>query len=209
MDLRRRPGRPALISHADVVRTACAIADVSGISAVSMRAVGMELGVAPMGLYRHIADKEALLEAMVELVAAEYDLDTLPGTWRDALVQLARQQKAIIEHHPWLPELATRYHPLGPATLAYVERALQLFELAGTPRASLLETVGLFNGLVTALVVAGTTPTRGLDEARQRELGTLLSSGQYPIFVSLAGQPHLNLDQEFDRLVLRLIDGLA
>ena len=174
-----------------------------------MRAVGMELGVAPMGLYRHIADKEALLEAMVELVAAEYDLDTLPGTWREALVELARQQKSIIERHPWLPELTSRYHPLGPATLAYVERALQLFEQAGTPRASLLETVGLFNGLVTALVVAATTPTRSVDEARQRELETLLSSGQYPIFTALAGQPHLDLDQEFDRLVLRVIDGLA
>lgn len=174
-----------------------------------MRAVALKLGVAPMGLYRHVADKEALLEAMVELVAAEYDLDTLPTTWRQALVQLAVQQKAIIERHPWLPELASRHHPLGPATLAYVERALQLFERAGTPRASLLETVGLFNGLVTALVVAGTTPTKGLDEAHQRELETLLSSGQYPMITALAGQPHLDLDREFDRLVLRLVDGLA
>ncbi len=209
MSPHRGPGRPALISHGDAVRAACDIADAKGIDAVSMRAVGKELGVTQMGLYRHIADKQALLQAMVEHVSAEYDLTALPREWRAALVQLARQQLSIITRHPWLPELASRHHRLGPATLAYVERALGLFEQAGTPRGSLLETVGLFNGLVTTLAVAATTPPREVDEGEQHALTALLASGQYPKFAALSGQPHLDLTREFNRLVLRLIDGLG
>lgn len=209
MSPRRGPGRPALITRDDVVRTACEIADAEGLPAVSMRAVANQLDVTPMGLYRHVADKQALVAAMAERVATEYRLDALPGQWREALVQLARQQKALIERHPWLPELASRHHPLGPATLAYVERALGLFEQAGTPRTSLLETVGLFNGFVTALAVAADTPAREVAADDQLALQALLASGRYPRFAALAGQPHIDLDDEFDRLVLRLISGLA
>lgn len=204
----RGPGRPPLTSRDHVVRAACALADMEGLDAVSMRTVGKRLGVTPMGLYRHVADKKTLLEAMVEQVAGEYDLDSVPGTWRDALAGLARQQKGLIERHPWLPDLASRFHRMGPATLAYVERLLELFEEAGVPDTSLLETVGLFNGLVTALCVASNAPTQTDPEAGD-DLMALLESGRYPRFAALAGQPHLDMEREFDRLVLRLIEGLT
>lgn len=173
-----------------------------------MRAIGRTLGVAAMGLYRHITDKSELLQAMVEFVAAEYDLDALSQDWRTGLVQLAQQQRALIARHPWLPTLASRYHPLGPATLAYVERVLELLDRAGTPQTSLLETAGLFNGLVTAIAVAANSPPPALTDNRE-QLEALLATGAYPRFAALAGQPHLNLDDEFERLVLRLVDGLT
>jgi AcrR family transcriptional regulator len=205
----RGPGRPAQISRHQVVTAACTIADAEGLNAVSMRAVAKHLGVAAMGLYRHITDKESLLEAMVEQVAAEYDYTQLPTAWRDGLVALARQQRALIARHPWLPDLASRYHPLGPATLAYVECTLSLFERAGTPPSSQLETVGLFNGIVTTLCVAATRPAREPDEDQRQRLIALLATGDYPCFAALAGHPHMDLDVEFDRIVGRLIDGLA
>lgn len=204
----RGPGRPALISRDAAVDAACDLADTEGVDAVSMRAVGHALGVTPMSLYRHITDKKALLAAMVERAAAEYDLDALDGDWREQLLQLARQQKALIHRHPWLPTLASRYHPLGPATLTYVERLLELLAQSGLPQSALMETVGLINGLVTALSVAASErPSPPPHDAH--DLPTLLATGRYPLFAALAGQPHLDLDLEFDRLVLRLIDGLA
>lgn len=189
------------------MRIACEIADAEGLSAVSMRTIGRELGVAPMGLYRHIPDKSRLLAAMVEQSAAEYVMDGLPTDARAALLDLADQQRDLINSHPWLPELASRFHPLGPATLDYVECLLGLFEDLGVPAGSLLETVGLFNGFVTTLAtVASATPPEPADGV---ELVRLLQTGRYPRFAALAGQPHLDLDEHFDRLVLRVIDGLT
>lgn len=200
--------RPPSTSAEDVVRIACAIADADGLPAVSMRQVGRELGMTPMGLYRHIPDKARLLEAMVEHVAQEYDLD-LPDEPREALLDLARQQRALIANHPWLPDLASRFHPMGAATLRYVECLLGLFENLDVPADSLLETVGLFNGFVTALANATMTAEPPVDEERGRELANLLTTGKYPRFAALAAGPHLDLDAHYDRLALRIIDGLA
>ena len=170
-----------------------------------------------MGLYRYVPNKARLLEAMVEHVAAEYDYEEPAADWRVSLLSLVGQQRAIIARHPWLTDLASRHHPLGPATLAYVERAVSLFQDAGVPEESLLETVGLFNGLVTTLARAATTTEpatndRAATRDRQQALLDLLATGNYPRFAALAQRelpPHLDLDEQFARLVERVIDGLA
>ena len=205
-----RRGRPATIGAAAIVSAACEIADEQGLAAVSMRAVAGRLGVAAMTLYRHIPDKEQLLAAMVEQAAGEYDFTALtPLHWHDDLVALARQQRDIITRHPWLPELASRFHPLGPATLAYVECVLGLFHAGGVPPAAQLETVGLFNGFVTALATAS---QRQPPAAPDQDLLDLLATGQYPHFAAVAGRAlpaPLDLEREFDRLVGRIVDGLV
>ena len=66
---RDAPRRP--LSRERVMRAAVDVADAEGISAVSMRRIGQELGVEAMSLYNHVAGKEALLDAMVEQVATE------------------------------------------------------------------------------------------------------------------------------------------
>lgn len=165
-----------------------------------------------MSLYRHVPDKAHLLHAMVEAAAQEYDYDGLPLPWRAGLLALARQQRQIITRHPWLPGLSSRFHPLGPATLSYVEHCLQLFAQAGVSDDSLLETVGLFNGLVSTLALASLESSPQPDSGSQQQLIDLLASGQYPVFARLmqgSAKPHLDLDEHFDRLVGRLLDGLA
>lgn len=175
-----------------------------------MRAVATRLGVTPMSLYRHIPDKQRLLQEMVETAAQEYEYDVLPDQWRPGLVALARQQRDLIARHPWLPSLSSRFHPLGPATLNYVEHCLTLFARAGVPEDSLLETVGLFNGLVSSLAMASATAAPAPDPAEQRRLTDLLATGHYPRFAALVVDPApLDLDEHFDRLVERLLDGLA
>ena len=64
----RRP-----LSRERVLRAAVAYADEHGIDAVSMRKLGQDLGVDPMSLYNHVANKEDLLDGMVDLVVGEID----------------------------------------------------------------------------------------------------------------------------------------
>lgn len=200
-------GRPAQICRADVVATACRIADETGLVNVSMRQIAQALEVTPMSLYRHVSGKSEILTEMVESVAGEYELTDLPEDPRTALLNLAGQQRELIARHPWLPTLASRYHPMGRATLAYVEALLGLFEGLGVSDALLVETAGLFNGLVTTLSVASSSPDRGTRPLDG--LGELLATGDFPRFARLAGQSHLNVAENFERLVGRLLDGLG
>ena len=64
--------RPAL-SRARVLEAAVALADDQGLEALSMRRLGAELGVEAMSLYNHVADKDDLLDGLVDLVVSEFD----------------------------------------------------------------------------------------------------------------------------------------
>jgi AcrR family transcriptional regulator len=113
---RATPRRP--LSRERIMRAAVDVADAEGVSAVSMRRIGQELGVEAMSLYNHVAGKEALLDAMVEqvateLVAAVASLDSPlesplespdPATdWRGALRARALAAREVMLRHRWAP----------------------------------------------------------------------------------------------------------
>ena len=117
-----------------LIRTALAIVDRDGLEALSMRKLGAELGVDPMTAYRHLPNKEALLDGVMEAVVDEIDLEvdtTLP--WEDQLRQLIHaDMDAMLAHPNVLPVLARR--PLTtPGSLRLVERAFQIMAGAGIP----------------------------------------------------------------------------
>ena len=77
----RRPG----LSRDAVVAAAVALADAEGLSALSMRALAGRLGVEAMSLYHHVPNKEALLDAMVDVVFGEFHSPVAAGPWREEL----------------------------------------------------------------------------------------------------------------------------
>lgn len=117
-----------------LIRTALEIVDRDGLDALSMRRLGAELGVDPMTAYRHLPNKEALLDGVMEAVVAEIDLEvdeSLP--WQDQLRQLiGADMRTMLAHPNVLPVLARR--PLTtPGSLRLVERAFQIMADAGIP----------------------------------------------------------------------------
>ncbi len=99
-DTSNRRGRPSTISADDVVRTAVALIDEVGVEKLTMRALAAELGVAPMTLYRHVADKQALLasipDALLEDVAHKV---CRKRTGRMALTAVAEGLAAVLTSH--------------------------------------------------------------------------------------------------------------
>jgi len=75
----------APLSRDRVLRAAVALADTSGISALSMRKLGEALGVEAMSLYNHVASKGDLLDGMIDIVFSEIDLPSGDGDWRAAV----------------------------------------------------------------------------------------------------------------------------
>jgi AcrR family transcriptional regulator len=102
-------GRVAQISRAVVLAAALRLADEQGLPAVTMHAVARSLRVTPMALYRHVADKDALLDGLVELLLTDYPLPPADGTWEERLTAMAVGIRETARRHPAVfPLLLTR-----------------------------------------------------------------------------------------------------
>jgi AcrR family transcriptional regulator len=84
-----RPRSRGRLSREQVLRTAIAQADAGGLEAVSMRSIAEELAVAPMALYRHVANREDLVDAMIDVVFGEIGLPLAGADWRVSMRQRA------------------------------------------------------------------------------------------------------------------------
>ncbi len=90
------------LTRAVVTHAAVALADQEGVDAVSMRRLAQQLGVVPMALYKHVADKEDLLDGMVDVVIEAYAVES-PGSddWRDGVrARVLAARRSLLEH-PW------------------------------------------------------------------------------------------------------------
>jgi len=77
--------RRGRLSRDRVLRAALAHADAGGLEALSMRKLADELGVAPMALYRHVANKDDLIDGMVDIVFSEVGLPASGADWKSAM----------------------------------------------------------------------------------------------------------------------------
>jgi AcrR family transcriptional regulator len=127
----RRGPRPGL-SVGTIVRSAIAIADRDGLEAVTMRRLADSLGVRPMALYTYVPGKSELLDLMLDTVYREMSRSAWPGDgWRERLVAVARDNRALFEAHPWAAAISTSRPPLGPGLMAKYEHELSALENAG------------------------------------------------------------------------------
>ena len=88
------------LSRERVLRTAIAFADAKGIESLSMRKLGQELGVEAMSLYKHVANKEDMLDGMVDIVFSEIDLPSSEVDWKTAMRQRTISTREVLSRHP-------------------------------------------------------------------------------------------------------------
>src|SRR6478736_4632112 len=93
---RRRP-----LSRERVLATAVDLADAGGSEALSMRRLGQELGVDPMALYRHVRNKDDLLDGMLGVVVGQMEPPSPDLPWTEALRTLAMNARRVMLRHTW------------------------------------------------------------------------------------------------------------
>ncbi len=93
------------LSRERVLRAALALADTGGIDSLSMRKLGEELGVEAMSLYNHVANKDDILDGIVDAVASEIDLPPDGADWKAALRQTAVSAHEALLRHRWAADL--------------------------------------------------------------------------------------------------------
>jgi AcrR family transcriptional regulator len=212
---RRRGPRPRY-SREDVARAAVAIADSDGLDAVTFRAVAARLGTGVMSLYNYVADKQALVYEMTELVGAELVLPEPTGDWRADMHVVAGRQRDIVHRHPWLITTLSHLQPIGPAALAFLEFGLAALEPTGLSVRDRLETIALVNGFAANMVRVELDGRAATDPQRAGQfamLPELLATGRYPRFaaaIAQDGEPEtFDPAAHFDRLLDRILDGLV
>ena len=121
-----------------VLETAVTLADHEGLGALSMRRLGQELGVEAMSLYHHVANKEALLDGMVDAVVGELNDEVGPGggpeaerDWAAALRTRVLTARSVMLRHKWLPAVLESRTALSPPLVAYYEGVLATLTAGG------------------------------------------------------------------------------
>jgi AcrR family transcriptional regulator len=120
----------APLSRERVLHAAITLADKEGIAAVSMRKLAQELGVEAMSLYNHVANKDEVLDGMVDAVASEIALPSPEADWKTAIRTIATSAHETLLRHPWAGNLWIRQMP-GAARLRHFDAVLRSLREAG------------------------------------------------------------------------------
>jgi AcrR family transcriptional regulator len=119
------------LSRDRVLRAAIGLADESGIESLSMRRLGQELGVEAMSLYNHVANKDEILNGIVDIAESEIELPSPGADWKPALRKTGISAHDAFERHPWAASLTLSTSGARPARWRYMNAILGSLREAG------------------------------------------------------------------------------
>ncbi|MGH8908506.1 MAG: TetR/AcrR family transcriptional regulator [Egibacteraceae bacterium] len=123
--------KPVPLSRQRLLNGAIAVADAAGLGSLTMRSLAKELGVKPMSLYHHVANKEEILDGIIDVVFSEIELPSADADWRSAMRLRAISARSVLRRHPWAtPLMESRMNP-GPATLRHHDSVIGTLRRAG------------------------------------------------------------------------------
>jgi AcrR family transcriptional regulator len=119
------------LSRERVLEAAIAHADAGGLGALAMRQLAEMLEVAPMALYRHVANKDDLIDAMVDIVFGEIGVPAGGGDWKTAMRRRAIAVRDALARHRWAIGLMESRRRPGPANLRHHDAVIGRLRAAG------------------------------------------------------------------------------
>jgi AcrR family transcriptional regulator len=133
MSRQQRPSRQTRmpLSRERVLHVATELADAHGLEALSMRRLGERAGVEAMSLYNHVANKDDLLDGMVDTVFSEIELPSSDVDWKTAMRRRACSARSVLSRHRWAIGVMESRRSPGPATLRHHDAVLGCLRAAG------------------------------------------------------------------------------
>jgi AcrR family transcriptional regulator len=126
-----QPQRRAPLTRDRVLRAAIALADETGLETLTMRRLGQELGVEAMSLYNHIANKDDLLDGIVDAVTSQIEVPSAESDWKEAIRRTAISSHDVFVRHRWACSLMMRRARVSPDRMRWMEAVLRTFRDAG------------------------------------------------------------------------------
>jgi AcrR family transcriptional regulator len=114
-----------------VLAAAVALSDEGGVDAMSMRRLAQELGVVPMALYKHVANKDEMLDGMIDVVVDEIDPPDPDLEWKSAVRTRILSARRALLRHPWASRVMEGRATPTPTVLAYMDSMIAMFRAGG------------------------------------------------------------------------------
>ncbi len=212
-------GSRGRLNRERVLRAAVAVADAGGIESLTMRKLGVELGVEAMSLYNHVANKVDLLDGMIDCVFEEIELPTDGTDWRSAMRRRAISAREVLSRHPWATGLMESRTTPGPTTLRHHDTVIGVLRAAGfsiemvAHAYSLLDSYIYGFALQTPNLPFDTTAGKTEDTAALAQaIMARFASGEYPHLTELTVEhvlrPGYAYSDEFEYGLDLILDGL-
>ena len=203
------------LSRDRVLDAAVSLADGGGLELLTMRKLGEELGVEAMSLYRHVANKEELLDGMIDTVFAEIGPPSAEVGWWTAMRERGVAVRAALGRHPWAVGLMESRTSPGPATLRHYDAVLGVLrgggfsvELAAHAFSAMDSYIYGFALQESSLPFTTTEESGDVAQAIYEQF----ADGQYPHLSELAVQhvlrPGYDYGAEFEFGLDLILDGL-
>ena len=141
------------LSRERVLRAAGALADQGGIEALTMASLGRRLGVEAMSLYRHVRNKEDILDGIVDIVFSEIELPASEAQWKTAMRQRAISAREVLARHSWAIGLMESLTRPGPANLRHHDAVLGILRGSGFSSAMATRAYNLMNSFIYGFVL--------------------------------------------------------
>ncbi len=202
------------LSKARVLQAAVALADEIGLEAFSMRGLAQELGVVPMALYKHVANKDELLDGMVDVVFGEIESPSGGLDWRSAMRRRAISARETLRRHSWAIGLMESRHP-GPANLRNHNAVMGCLREAGFSFETAIHAYSVQDAYIYGFALQeqdlGFETPESAGEAAQRRAQTIGALDDYPYLTEIVTKlPHSRYDNalEFAWGLDLILDGL-
>ena len=206
--------RPRL-SRERVLTAAVSVADASGIAGLTIRSLAQELGVKPMSVYHHVANKDEILDGIVDIVFSEIDLPSVEGEWRTEISKRASSARSVLRRHPWAITLLESRTSPGWATLRHHDANIATLRAAGFSVEMTAHAYALIDSYVYGFALQEAALPFESDTVADvaASMMELFSTGEYPHLLELTTdfvlQPGYDFGNEFAFGLELILDGLA
>jgi len=203
------------LSRERVLCAAIAHADAGGLEALTMRTLGDMLEVTPMALYRHVADKDDLIDAMVDVVFTEIGVPSGGGDWKTAMRRMAVSVREALSRHRWAIGLMETRRSPGPANLRHHDAVIGRLRAAGFSLVMTAHAHSLLNSYVYGFALtAMNLPLETTEEVAEvaQDLLQRVPVNEYPNLVEFitehAMKPGYDHEGQFEYGLDVILDGL-
>lgn len=206
----------ARLTRDRVLSAAIALADAGGIESLTMRKLGVDLGVEAMSLYHHVANKADLLDGMIDGVFAEIDLPTDGTDWREAMRRRAVSARQVLSRHRWAIGLMESRAAPGPATLRHHDTVLGTLRRAGFSIELAAHAYSVLDSYLYGFALQERSLPFDTTEETPHAIQAIMArftTGEYPHLTEIAVehvlQPGYDYGDEFEFGLELILDGLA
>jgi AcrR family transcriptional regulator len=168
-----------------------------------------------MSLYRHVANKDDLLDGMVDVVFEEIELPPDGADWRTAMRRRAVSVRAALTRHPWATPLMQSRSSPGPATLRHHDAVIGTLRAAGFPIPLVAHAFSALDSYIYGFALQQRALPFETGEQTAELAESIMASfpaGDYPHLVELTVEhvlrPGYDYGDEFEFGLDLILDGL-